>query len=339
MENTDILNPSPRRLFPASRERSPKQKLLSLISAVFQFYSSNPVKKKFRRNRNFQGAFEFTSRSTGANKLLLVVAGHKPGLWPLIFPRIHRFLPCGWDVCLCVPGVHSPELARQAQLFNWSILKTEANQLAIAQNLAIREHPSASFIVKIDEDIFLTAGCLDGLEKAFSQCAETTPFVPGIVAPLINVNGFSSRIILEKLWRLEEFEKRFGCCRQSCTDTPVWQSPEAAKFLWEITMPLDETAARFLNSTPTFIPCPLRFSIGCLAIQRAFWEEMDGFTAAPPGSLGVEEIDLIAHCAVVSRPIMVARHLLVGHAGFGPQMQIMEPWLLAQKNLRLDDPI
>jgi hypothetical protein len=130
------------------------------------------------------------------------------------------------------------------------------------------------------------------------------------------------------LEKLAEFEALFGPCRQACIDTPPWQNPEAAQFLWEMLHPFDETARRLAGHEPAFSACPHRFSIGCFVIRRSFWESMQGFTVAPEGALGIDEIDLSAFCHASSRPVMVAHHLLAGHAGFGHQMKVMEPWFL-----------
>jgi hypothetical protein len=308
--------------------RTWRNKAASIGSAVFQYYSDHALKRRFRAARNFRGKFTCSKRGQDQTYLLLIVAGHKPGLWPLVFPRVLRFVPKTWDVCICAPGADSLKLRRIAEENDWSYLHTTDNQLAAAQNLAIQEHPSASLIAKMDEDIFLVAGCLDGLAEAFSQAEDSLGLRPGIVAPLINVNGYCARIILNKQDRLKEFEDKFGRCWQSCTETPVWKAPGAAQFLWEATSPLDEIAANWYRSGIAFSTCAQRFSIGCFAIQRDFWSAMQGFTVAPAGDLGVEEIDLSTHCVATSRPIVVAEHLLVGHAGFGGQMSVLEPWLL-----------
>lgn len=320
-----------------STRRPLLHKAASLFSSLFQFYSENNLKQQLRKFRNFNGTHDFTSRQRSRKNLLLVVAGHKPALWPLVFPRIETFTPADWDVCLCLPGVKSDELAALAAKQGWSVLHTMANRLALAQNLAISRHPEARCIVKMDEDIFLAKGTLAGLVASLDQYGGSLTHFPGIVCPLLNVNGFCARLVLKRLGCLEEFEARFGPCIPSCLETPAWQNPEAARFLWEILMPFDAFAARFAATPPEFSACPHRFSIGCFAILRDFWESMQGFTVGPSGDLGVEEIDLAAHCAAVSRPILVAHHLLAGHAGFGHQMPVMEPWLIQHPGVVLKD--
>ena len=303
-------------------------KAASLASAGAQFYSDHTAKQWIRKFRNFHGQHTLVSRCRSATKLLVIAAGYKPALFPLTLDRAHRFVPAGWDVCLCCAGRDVPELRHLCEERSWSYLTTAKNQISLAQNLAIRNHPAARVIVKMDEDIFLAEGTLDRLVDALAECEKTSSFLPGIMAPLLNVNGYTSRILLEKLGCLEEFESRFGPCRQACLETPAWRDPNAAQFLWERILPFDDTARRLATDAPLFSPCPHRFSIGCFAMSRELWEEMNGFTVAPEGALGIDEIDLCAYCHAVSKPVMVAHHILAGHAGFGHQMEVMEPWIV-----------
>ncbi len=78
----------------------------------------------------------------------------------------------------------------------------------------------------MDEDIILAGHSLPILQSSLGKAVSAGPFRPGLVAPLLNVNGFSSRILLEKLGRLEAYEAKFGRCIQSCTETTVWTEPE-----------------------------------------------------------------------------------------------------------------
>jgi hypothetical protein len=307
--------------------RSWSEKTASLVSAAMQFYSDHTLKKKIRKLRNFRGQHTLVSRSRQASKLLLVVAGYKPALWPLTLARVARFTPPDWDVCVCCAGKDIPDLRLTCEQNGWSYLTTSRNQISLAQNLAIAAHSSARLIGKMDEDIFLADGTLAGLVDSLQKAEAVNALRPGIMAPLLNVNGYSARILLEKLGRLTEFESKFGPCRQACLETPAWENPEAARFLWEICLPFDATAARLVQEPPGVSACPHRFSIGCFAMRRELWEEMQGFTVGPSAALGIEEIDLCAFCHVTSRPVMVAHHLLAGHAGFGHQMALMEKWI------------
>ncbi len=286
-------------------------------------YADNAAKRIFRKFYNFRGRFHFDDLSQGSDHLLIIVAGYKKQLWGEVFGRIRKSLPAEWDVCVCCPGVDSSELKSLCQTNRWSYLATVANKLSLAQNLAIARHPKAKVIVKMDEDIILAGHSLANLASSLGKAVSAGPFRPGLVAPLLNVNGFSSRILLEKLGRLEAYEAKFGRCIQSCTETTVWTEPEAARFLWEAVLPFDKTALRLAQDEIRLTPCPYRFSIGCFAMERKIWDAMGGFSVAPEGVLGLEEVDLSAYCAANAMPILVAENILVGHVGFGHQTALM----------------
>lgn len=303
-------------------------KAARLASALFQFYSEHSLKLRARRWRNFQGRFALEKRGADRSRLLVIGAGYKPSLAPIMLNRVENVLPAGWDVCVCCAGRDDMKLKDLCAQRRWSYLTTKKNQISLAQNQAIARHPAARIIVKMDEDILLARNTLEGLVSGLELCEKEGPFHPGVLAPLLNVNGYTARILLERLGKLTEFEGRFGPCRQACLETPVWREPEAAKFLWEVVQPFDQTVQMLAEDPPTFSACPHRFSIGCFAIRREFWDAMQGFTVAPEGALGIDEIDLCAYGHAVSKPLVVAHHLLVGHVGFGHQMPLMEKWIV-----------
>jgi hypothetical protein len=298
-------------------------------------YSQPPTKRAIRRFFNFRGRYRFENRSRGAGNLVLVVAGYREPLWPIVFPRLARFVPPGYDVCVVCPGSHHPGLAQICEKEGWSFLSTRANRLALAQNLALRAHPAARWIFKFDEDIVIAAGYFEAMTEAWALIERENRYRPGILAPLLNVNGYSSRIFLERRGRLADFIARFGEARQNCMDTCVWKDPAAAAWLWEASRPFDNVAREIAAPGPAYSACPHRLSIGAFLMPRRFWEEMQGFSVAPQGLLGIEEIDLAAHAMATSQVIAVAHHILAGHAGFGSQTEQMIPLLQDRPDLRL----
>lgn len=295
---------------------------------LFSLYADNGAKRLLRKLHNFRGSCHFDDLSHGSDHLVIVVAGYKEPLWDEVFRRIRNSVPSGWDVCICCPGVDPPKLRDLCKTNQWSYLATKENKLSLAQNMAISRHSKARVIIKLDEDIVVTESSLTELSKALAKASSEGPFKPGLVAPLINVNGFTSRILLEKLKRLEEYESKLGPCVQSCVDTNVWKDPEAARFLWKIILPFDQMGDHFAQEEMTLVPCPFRFSIGCFAMERRVWESMGGFSTAPEGVLGLEEIDLAAYCSANALPILVADNILVGHVGFGHQTPLMTKLIL-----------
>jgi hypothetical protein len=297
--------------------------LSGLVSHLF-FLHGNPASKRLlRKVRNFSGKHTFVDRGRSSPNLLLILAGYKKELWPYTLTRIAKSVPESMDVCLVVPGADVSELGAIAEQHGWSLLHTRANKLSLAQNLAITHHPQARWIYKLDEDIFVGKDYFQGLNECWKQAEEEGRFDIGIVAPLLNVNGYSSRILLEETGKTKQFEDLFGTAKQACFDTPFWRDPRAAEFLWDLCKPFDQVADRFFQGKRVYSACPFRFSIGAFMMQRTFWDSMQGFSVARHAELGSDEVDLCAVCHNESKAIIVCHYVLAGHFGFGPQNQHM----------------
>ena len=102
----------------------------------------------------------------------------------------------------------------------------------LIQNLAIHLHPKADYIFKLDEDIFITEGYFENMLRAYHH-AEEGDYIPGVLAPLIPINGYGNVRILEKMGLVDVytvlFEKPKMCHGQ---DRLLESSPEAARFFW-----------------------------------------------------------------------------------------------------------
>jgi len=279
------------------------------------------------RRINFSGAHVFTDRSKGADQLLMVVAGHKPHLWPHTLPRLERFAGPGLDVCIVTPGVRVPELEALAERAGWSVLSTEENLLALAQNLAILRHPAARWLHKVDEDIVIGEGHFERLLEGYLRVQADGRFLPGFCAPVLNVNGFSYRLFLEALGLEEAYAARFGELRQAAAGVRAHHDGQAARWLWERSLPFDEVAAEFASRPFGYSAVPHRFSIGAILLERDLWEQIGGFLVAPRGGLGHEEEHLCKECLEASRPAVVVHDLFAGHFSFGPQDPVMRPAL------------
>jgi len=305
-----------------------------LLNHVFSIYGNPALKRLLRKRRNFIGPFTFVNRSQGREQLVIIVAGFKPEFWPIVFPRLRAFIPRDYDVCIVCPGCEHEELDRIATESGWSLLATVQNRLALAQNLAIREHTAARFIHKFDEDIVIPEGYFAGIEACSEQIHADDRWYPGIIVPLLNVNGFTSRIFLDQCGKTKEFVNQFGSARQACMDTPFWTEAAAAQFLWECSRPFDKVADSVAQRPMTYSACPHRFSIGAFYIERVMWEKMQGFTVASSGELGAEEVDLCAFCTIESYPISVCENVLAGHLGFGGQTAQMVQLLANDSTFR-----
>jgi hypothetical protein len=281
------------------------------------------VRLRTQRRLDHHGEHEFTDRRKGSDQLLIVLAGYKEYLWPYTLGRIEAFVPSHVDVCIVSPGVAPAALGEIAARCGWSWLATARNSLCMAQNLAIAQHPQARYISKLDEDVFIAAGHVERLLAGYRRVADEGRFSPGFAAPVLNVNGFSYRMFLDELGIAGEFADRFGGLPQACVDIPVQSDGEAARWIWERSLPFDEMAARFAARPAGYTPVPHRFSIGAYVMERDLWQGFGGFRSHPYGDLGEDETQLCKECTNRSRVAVVLHDVFAGHWSFGPQEPVM----------------
>jgi hypothetical protein len=269
-------------------------------------------------------------RGRGRRTLLIVLAGHKSGLWPQVLPRIAAHTDTGAvDVCVVCSGLApaAEEARRLAAEHGWSFLQAEEDLLAHAQNLAVQHFPGAEFIAKLDEDMFPTAGWLEELHEVYARARADGRYRIGFVAPVIPVNGFGYRLFLDLTGRLGEYSATFPQYPpiSAGLDVGAQNSPEVAEWLWRQTNPLDERAGELARFHGEYSVCPHRFSIGAFLMHRDTFDEFRGFAVAPvPGMLGYEEAKLCGWLMERSHVILVAHASLVGHFAFGPQWAHMQ---------------
>ncbi|MEP9379939.1 hypothetical protein ABLE91_24720 [Aquabacter sp. CN5-332] len=284
----------------------------------------------------FQDHVRFENRSRGASVLVCMLAGYKADLWPYVMPRFRAALP-DVDVCIVSPGLHNAHLAELCAHEGWSYLSTSTNDVCLAQNVSYAAHESAELIVKVDEDMFLLPDSLSSLIEQYRRIKSDGIVDPGFVAPVIPVNGFCYRYLLEQLDLLDAYEAKFGRARIAGFGVPIQLDPAAARWMWEHTAPLEETA-RLLAARPVrTLLCPVQFSIGLVAFERAFWEQIGHFPVfrrrllAGMSTLGADEEYICAKAVSQSRPAVVTTAAFAGHFSFGPQYAAM-------KSLTLDHP-
>jgi hypothetical protein len=270
--------------------------------------------------------FAFDNRQCGAPVLVCMLAGYKPDLWPLVMPRFKRAL-VGADICIVSPGIRSEPLAELCRGEGWSYLSTATNDVALAQNVCYRLHECADMIVKLDEDMFLLPDTITNLLAEYDNIKAAGVVDPGFVAPMIPLNGFCYRPLLDMLGLLADYEARFGIARLATAGLPVQTDTAAARWVWEHTVPLAVTADRLCSMKTRHLLCPIQFSIGLIAFERLFWELIGYLKVsrrrilAGISTLGGDEAYLCARALEVSRPAVVTTAALAGHFSFGPQYQ------------------
>lgn len=282
-------------------------------------------------NYNFLGKYEFNNRQKKNEFLLIVVAGYKKFLWDCVFKRIKKYSPDNVDICIVVPGKNDLLLKQICKDNDWSYLYTKDNKLSLAQNIAIKEHPKAQFVYKIDEDIFLTKNFFAGLKEVYDHVIGINKYKVGFIAPIIPINGYGYIRFLEKFKFLPEYEKRFGTAYYSCTKIPAQNNGEAAIWLWKKSFPLEDKAEKLRKMEKKFSICHHQFSIGAIFFTRKFWEEIGGFRVGLAGELGREERVLCNFCMENSYAIIIAENVFVGHFCFGPQFDVMYDFYIKNK--------
>lgn len=279
-----------------------------------------------QRRVDFGGEHRFVDRGTGAEQLVVILAGYKPYLWPFTLERIERAMPAGVDVCLASSAVEAPELDALCDRRGWSRLVTRDNSVALAQNLAIRHHPLARYVHKLDEDVVIGPGYFEAMLDGYRRVARDGRFTPGFCSPLLNVNGFSYRLFLDALGLADEYRATFGELRQASVGVRAHHDGQAARWLWERTLPFDAVAARVREGGFAYSTVPQRFSIGAIVMERDLWQAMRGFAVNPyhdRGGTGEDEIQICETCTTLSRAMVVLHHVLAGHVSFGPQEAAM----------------
>jgi hypothetical protein len=280
----------------------------------------------------------FDDRRTGAAVVVCMLAGYESDLWRFVMPRFRAALPEA-DVCIISPGLRHDRLAELCRRQKWSYLSTATNDVALAQNVCFRLHDRAKMIVKLDEDMFLLPDTITKLLTAHRDIKVEGVVDPGFVAPMIPLNGFCYRHLLEMLGLLDEYEAEFGRARLATSGLAVHNDPAAARWIWERTAPLAATAERLDALPPRVLLCPIQFSIGLIAFERRFWEQIGYFAVhrsrllAGLGTLGSDEAYLCARAMEMSRPAVVTTSCLAGHFSFGPQYAGLKALLDEQPEL------
>ena len=222
----------------------------------------------------------------------------------------------------------------------WSYLRVSEDNLPLVTALPIQLHLDAQLIWKIDEDVFVTENFFEQTLRTYEDALRNSRYRVGFVAPLMNVNGYGTPRILEKLAATDEFAERFGRPRSGAyfldetvaagsldAFMPVHADPDASLFMWGhggVIPPIDELDRRFSTEQLNYSVCPHRFSIGAILLPRATWEKLGRFTVrAGHVDVGAEERELCNWCMDKSHAVIIAENTVVGHLSFGLQTPVM----------------
>ena len=197
------------------------------------FYSYLRAKKfVYKRDKKFKFTGKYIDRSKESNILCIILAGYKEYLYDSVFERIYENMLPDMDICVITSGLYSERIVSLCEKHNWSYLSTEQNNVSLVQNAAIDFHPKAEYIFKLDEDIFITKNYFTNMLKAYEH-AQGSGYVPGVLAPILPVNGYGYYRVLEKLGLLEMYAEKYEIPRyMTGPEMMVEKSPEVAEFFW-----------------------------------------------------------------------------------------------------------
>lgn len=289
--------------------------------------------QEYQKKYNFMSKYRFINRSKNNKKLLIVLAGYKEFLWDNVFKRIASFVDKDIDVCIISCGLFSEKLKQICDKNKWSYLSTTENKVAVGQNLAIKIHPEAEVIYKLDEDIFIGKNFFKNLYKTYELIKKENIYKINFIAPILNVNTISYLNFLEKIGKLKEYENKFDEKKVDILGTSIWNNLEAAKFIWMNTLPFDKTNSHFSKEKPSYEIIPFRFSIGAILFEREWWKEIGGFRSGWAKILGGDEESLIIEGVKKGRASFLSKNTFAGHFSYGPQNHYMKEYY--QKNKKL----
>lgn len=272
--------------------------------------------------------YEFENRQKGSEHLLIVLAGYQPYYFDAVFERVRKNeILFGEEIDICVCDSNGSMESKQTlrdlcSRYGWSFLYLKKNRVTQVQNTAIKLHPNAGWIYKMDEDIILCDNYFSLMKKAYLKADDELPYKVGFLGPVLNINAFGTQVFLKKIGKWDEFQQKFGRFRVggmiNTTKDLIHRDPEWAKYIWEYSVPFDEVAFKMAQTAEIEI-CSIRFSIGAILIRRDFFEYNGWLPVFRNGGMGTDEKFLCDVCIEGMYSIPVATNVFVGHLGFGPQ--------------------
>lgn len=271
-------------------------------------------------------SYDFTDRSRGKNILCYILAGYQEILWDNVFERISHAVNDCIDYCIISSGINSVRLAEIAKKNEWSYLATNQNQAGYIQNLVVDLHPAADYIFKLDEDIFIGKKFFQSMMDTFHEIEKKGEYRINFLVPVIPLNCAGFMSFLKRIDKLDVFEELFGKCYKSRFSV-VFSLTEAAKYIWEQCIPLDQVINDF-DGRLEYDVLNSYFNIGCILYTRERWLMMGKWPEQNGTGMGDDEKHIIQDGSEKDFSIYEAKHVLVGHLGFGPQKKVMEKFFV-----------
>lgn len=291
---------------------------------------SRKIHSHIQSKRAFAKEYTFDNRQIGAENLFLILAGFQPYYWDEVFSRVLKNIESfeePIDVCVCIPeGLKgSFETLRESCSANsWSFLYIPKDLLAQVQNTAIKLHPKAKWIYKIDEDILLSSNYLSRLKHVYNKADIDNYYPIGFMGPLLNVNAACAPFFLQVIDAYDEFKQKYGDYRIKWgeKDDIIHNSPDLAHFIWEKSIPFDDVSESiYKRNNDSYFVSPVRYSIGAILFKRSYWEKIGYFKVGLLGDMGIEEEQVCGYNNINYCPIFVAQGIFAGHLGYYTQKE------------------
>lgn len=301
--------------------------------------------------------FKFIDRRNGTQDVsILLLAGKYEFAWETTFKRLYEYQQ-GIDVIVVNPGGISGELCmKMAEEYGWSYFESKLNNLSSAQNYVIRNLIDSNKIIKIDDDVLVTKNSIKNLLRTYSILKEKN-FDVAFIAPVINLNNVSYYYFLKTLELEEKYRQKFEepLIFKHWTKQKIWYDPEAAIWIWEHSLPLNDTASIFeTKNKDMWTPIPVRFSTNMILFEKKFLlDHTPGLMARPPRVYNKKSIEAIKERATIlpdfdeasinyyADTLKYARILALdafaGHLSYNLQREEIKKWYEKNKKRLLED--
>src|SRR5690242_17233937 len=126
------------RLFASLRKRGVMGFIAHLFLDVFA-----AISRRLAWIRDHASTTSLSGSLKDSESLIVILAGYKPLIWPLVLRRIAKHAPADAAVCVVTAGKSEPKLAEFCTKMGWSYLSVAKNKTGLALNKAVALHPKA----------------------------------------------------------------------------------------------------------------------------------------------------------------------------------------------------
>ncbi|MFI4968433.1 MAG: hypothetical protein ACHQAU_06850, partial [Gammaproteobacteria bacterium] len=122
-----------------------KRGLMAFISHIFLDIAS-AIGGHLAWIRDNSSAMGLAGEIQDSESLIVILAGYKPVIWPLVLRRIAKYAPKDAAVCVVTAGKSEAKLAAFCTGQGWCYLSVAKNKTGLALNKAIALHPKARWV-------------------------------------------------------------------------------------------------------------------------------------------------------------------------------------------------